>query len=223
MPADFMQWILMGVAVFSIDCRNQSGKTVNNAVYSSGFNGNVICNGILDKEEYYFRAVYMDCIKAIDFVCARSEVDATQIIIEGNSQGGALTIAVSALDNRPILALAGVPSNSNITERVKGANGSFGSVTEYLKANPSCTDRVMETLSYFDTMNMADRIQCKVVASVGLKDVICPAKMFFATYNRIMSEKRIEIYPFNGHDGCESVFNEIKLMILKKTLEEKDS
>lgn len=218
MPADFMQWILAGVAVLSIDCREQSGSTGTCAQYSSGSTGNLASKGILDKNEYYFRAVYMDCLKAIDFACQQPEVNDKKIILEGGSQGGALVMAVSALDPRPFLAMADVPSNSHLVRRVEGEHGSFSSVTQYLKLYPDQTDQAFETLSYFDTMNMADRIKCKVLASVALKDNTCPAKMYFATYNRIPGEKRIEIYPFNGHEGGKGIHNEIKLKFLLDNL-----
>lgn len=39
-----------------MDCRERGGMT-----------GNVACKSILDRYEYYYRAVYMDCLKALDF------------------------------------------------------------------------------------------------------------------------------------------------------------
>ena len=217
-PADFMHFIMMGIAVVSVDIREQSGTTGNCANYSSGHIQNVVCQGVLNKEEYYFRAVYMDCLKAIDFAVSQPEVDGSRIAIEGGSQGGALAMAVSALDTRPRLVMADVPGNSNITRRVEGAHGALASVTQYLTLYPHHTDQVFKTLSYFDTMNMADKINCKVLASVALKDNVCPAELYFATYNRIRSEKQIEIYPFNGHEGGGGIHTEIKLRFLKKNL-----
>ena len=215
-PAEFMQWLMLGMAVISIDCRDQSGLTRDNARYRTGLCGNVTLRGIEDKEEYYYKNVYLDCIRALDFACTRPELDHTRLILEGGSQGGALTTAVSALDARPYLALPDVPSNSNITARVEGRNGSFGAVWDYLQKYPDAADTVFETLSYFDTMNMADRIRCKVFASVGLKDTTCPALHYFATYNRIESAKEIAVYPFNGHEGGHSIHNEKKLRFVAK-------
>lgn len=215
LPHEFMHYVMQGIAVLSVDCREQSGETGNYANYSSGMTGNVVCKGINNKDEYYFRAVYMDCVKAIDAAIAQQEVDESCIMIEGGSQGGALAMAVAAFDSRVSLCLADVPSNSQITSRVENAYGAFSSVTDYLKLYPEKTDAVLKTLSYFDTMNLADRIQCKVVASVGLKDNICPAKLYFATYNRIQSDKEIKIYPFNGHEGGHRVHTEVKLEVIK--------
>lgn len=216
MPADFMNWCMMGMSVISVDCREQSGKTGNSAVYTSGMVGNVTCKGILDKNEYYYRAVIMDCIKAIDFANSCPEVDDSKIVIHGISQGGALGMAVCSLDSRPWLAMVDVPSCSNLELRVEGAYGSFSSVTEYLKKYPYQLEKAYETLSYFDTMNMADKIKCSVFASVALKDNICPAKCYFASYNRITTPKEIRIYPFNGHEGGHSIHMEEKLKFLKR-------
>lgn len=220
MPADYMQWIMMGVSVIAIDCREQCGNTGNSAHYSSGATQSSVCKGVLDKHEYYYRAVYMDSVEAIDFACQLPEVDQEKIIIHGGSQGGALGMAVCALDRRPFLAMLDVPSNSNIEKRIEGYHGSYASVTDYLKRFPQRTEQVFETLSYFDTMNMAERISCKLLASVGLKDQICPAKLYFASYNRIKSQKQIMIYPFNGHEGGGTVHNELKLRFLKEHLKD---
>jgi cephalosporin-C deacetylase len=111
-----------------------------------------------------------------------------------------------------------VPSNSYIEKRIQGEHGIFSAVTNYLKMHPDQIEKVYETLSYFDTMNMADKIQCKILASVGLKDNVCPAECYFATYNRITSPKVIKIYPFSGHEGGLSFHHEIKHCFLRENL-----
>jgi cephalosporin-C deacetylase len=214
-PGAFMNWVLMGFVVLSVDCRDQGGRTGNRAAYSSGFSMNVASKGIQDKYEYYYRYAYMDCLKAIDFACTQPEVDGSRIVVEGGSQGGGLAMAVAALDARPALALADVPSNSNLTQRVKGMYGAFASVAEYVKTHPDELDLVFDNLSYFDTMNMANRITCRVLASVALKDETCPPLMYFATYNRIAGVKDIIIYPFNGHEGGGIVQTEKKLAYVR--------
>lgn len=219
LPCDHTVWTSMGVAVLTVDCRGQSGATGNQALTSSGSTQGVACLGILDKNEYYFRAVYMDCLKAIDFAAAQPEVDAGRIIIEGGSQGGALGMAVCSLDERPWLALLDVPSNSYLEERVRHAYGAFSSVTEYLKIHPGHTDRALETLSYFDTMNMAEQIRCPLLVSVGGQDQVCPPYCYFASYNRINAPKEICVYPYNGHEGGRSNHLEKKLAFLARHLQ----
>lgn len=215
-PSDHMGFAVLGCAVLAIDCREQGGITGNCAHYSdSGMVTNLNSKGILDPNEYYYRAVYADCVKALDFLETLPFIDADRLFVRGTSQGGALGMAVSALDERVKLALVNVPSNSNIEVRVENRNGSFTSVNDYLRKFPEHLDRAYETLSYFDTMNLAHRIKAHVFASVGLADPVCPAKCFYATYNRITADKQICVYPFNEHDGARATHVEKEIAFIR--------
>ncbi len=217
-PWEYMHWIMAGFAVIAVDCREQLGYTGSSMHTTTGNAQSVVCKGLLDKNEYYFRAVYMDALKVIDFAEQEEGINASRIILEGGSQGGAIVMAVAALDDRTYIALADVPSNSNLQKRVENEHGSFSAVTAYLKCYPEHTEQVFKTLSYFDTMNMAHQIKCKTLASVGLKDNVCPAELYFATYNRIEGEKSISIYPFNGHEGGGNKHVNVKLSYLRDNL-----
>ncbi|MEE9491654.1 MAG: acetylxylan esterase, partial [Dehalococcoidia bacterium] len=48
---------------------------------------------IADRDRYYYRGAYMDCVRGLDFLCDRSEVDTDRIGVWGFSQGGGLTLA----------------------------------------------------------------------------------------------------------------------------------
>jgi cephalosporin-C deacetylase len=76
----------------------------------------------------------------------------------------------------------------------------------------------LNTLSYFDIMNMADKITCPTFASVALRDTVCPAKLYFAAYNRMTCEKEIKIYPFNGHEGGGAFHEQLKMRWVKARL-----
>jgi cephalosporin-C deacetylase len=208
----------MGVAVISVDCREQGGATGNCAKYSHGAVTNVVCKGALDKNEYYYRAVYMDCLRALDVAEAVREIDASRLIIEGGSQGGALALAICGLDSRPALCMADVPSNCNIQARIEGRHGSYSSLFDYIKRFPDRADAVYATVSYFDVMNLAERIACPVFASTALRDETCPARCFYAAYNRITTAKEVKVYPFNGHEGGGSLHTERKLEYLARFL-----
>lgn len=216
LPQNYAPYLLMGIAVVAVECRLQGGDTGSLAGYPGGLVTNVNSMGVLDKETYYYRNVYMDCMRAVDFALMREEVDSSRIIVQGGSQGGALCLAVAALHENIALALADVPSNSNIEARIEGAYGSFSCLTDYIRRFPERMEQVYETVSYFDVMNLADRITCPVLASVCLKDDVCPAKCFYAAANRITSEKEICVYPFNGHDSGGYAHAKRKLEYLKE-------
>ena len=72
----------------------------------------------------------------------------------------------------------------------------------------------LQTLSYFDTLNLADRVRCPTIMSVGLQDQICPPTTCFAVFNRIIGEKRYRIYPEKkhglGHEHHRWVWQELR-------------
>lgn len=216
-PMDYMHWISMGVCVLAVDVRLHGGDSGSDVTYTTGFTQNVTTLGILDKECYYYRAVYADAIKAIDFACSMKEVNSKKIIVHGMSQGGGIAMAVCALDKRPKLGLFNVPSHSDLETRVIQGSGAYRAVQDYLKQYPLRINQVFDTLSYFDIMNMAEQITCEVLASVALNDDVCPATCFFASYNQINSMKQVEIYPFNGHDGAYSLHLEKELTYIKNS------
>ncbi len=217
-PTEYAPWIMLGMAVVAIDCRDQSGETGTVGHWSNGQMGHLYLRGILDPNEFYVTRLYSDAVRAVHVACAQAAVDPQRIVIEGGSQGGALVMAVAALDPRPALALADVPSNSDLRQRVLGGHGGYSCVPDYLKAHPERLDQCLATLSYVDTMNLADRIRCPVYASVGGRDPICPPKLFFATYNRLTAPKAVEVYPFNGHEGGGMPHFERKLQVTAQFL-----
>ena len=44
---------------------------------------------IEDREKYYYRGAYMDCLRGVDFLCSRPEVDEARLGMWSRSQGGA--------------------------------------------------------------------------------------------------------------------------------------
>lgn len=197
--SDYMKWTIQGYAVIAVDARGH-GETGDYSNYSTEEMGSWVTKGILNKEEYYYRKVYMDSVRAIDFACSREEVDPERIAIIGASFGGGITLAVAALDDRPKLAIADVPNMSNIELAIREKfEGSLTFVDRFLDRHPEHVERVFNTLSYFDNLNLCEHIKCKVRVSVGLKDPICPPKSIYGVYNQIKSEKSMIVYPFSEH------------------------
>ncbi|MEO1653585.1 MAG: alpha/beta fold hydrolase, partial [Bacteroidota bacterium] len=68
------------------------------------------------REAYFYRGALLDCIRALDFLSNRSEIDQSRIAVEGGSQGGALSLMTAALDRRVRLCAPDVPFLSDIDE-----------------------------------------------------------------------------------------------------------
>lgn len=199
---DYLGWALQDYTVVAVDVRGQSGDSSDAEVYPSGHVTGWMTKGITSPETYYYRGVYVDCVRALDFAASRPEVDASRIGIAGASQGGALSLAVAALDSRPKLSLPEVPYLCHFRRALEVTNQNpYQEIALYCNRYPDRLEAVFNTLSYIDNLNLADRIRCPVLMTVGLQDLICPPSTIFATYNRISTEKEIRVYPFGGHES----------------------
>jgi len=129
---------------------------------------------IEDSDNYYYRAAYMDCVRGIDFLSSRPEVDSKHIGAEGGSQGGALTIALCSLDSRVKEGTANVPYLSNFWDF--GVLSSIGSGMAFIEKmkDPIIGNKVQKTLSYIDVSNLAGWVKCPLEVTVGLQDRVCP-------------------------------------------------
>ncbi|HEX5416861.1 MAG TPA: acetylxylan esterase, partial [Chloroflexota bacterium] len=157
--------------------------------------------GIHSPETYYYRGVYVDCIRALDFAVSRPEVDPLRIGVTGGSQGGAISLAVAALDPRPILSMPEIPFLCHYRRALEVTDRDpYQEIALYCNRYPDREEQVFQTLSYFDNMNLAEKIRCPVLMSVGLQDLITPPSTIFAAYNRITTEKEIRVYPYGGHE-----------------------
>lgn len=157
--------------------------------------------GLEDKDDYFYRGAYMDCVRAMDYLCSRDDVDQDRLAVWGASQGGGLAFATAALDPRVDICLADIPWLCHwrglmtllIDQDVKD-------LAAWLAADPGRSRAsALETLSYFDTMNLADRITCRTLMGVGLQDAICPPETSFGTFNRVKGEREFRIYEEQGH------------------------
>jgi cephalosporin-C deacetylase-like acetyl esterase len=154
-----------------------------------------------DKELYVYRGAYMDCVRAVDFLYSRSEVDTSRIVVEGGSQGGALSFATAALDPQRIdLCVPHVPFLSDFRDYFRIAAWPGGEFSQYFEEHPEIPeDKVYEHLSYIDIKNLAPWIKAPVLMSVGLMDPTCPPHINFAAYNQLNVQKQFKVYPFAGH------------------------
>ena len=154
-----------------------------------------------DKELYVYRGAYMDCVRAVDFLYSRSEVDTSRIAVEGGSQGGALSFATAALDNKRInLCVPHVPFLSDFRDYFKVAGWPGGEFKQYFEEHPEIPEEeIYKTLSYIDIKNLAPWIKAPVLMSVGLVDRTCPPHINFAAYNQLDVPKKYLVYPRAGH------------------------
>jgi cephalosporin-C deacetylase len=164
-----------------------------------GFPGYLI-SGISEPEKYIYRGAYMDCIRAVDFLASRPEVDSTRLVVEGGSQGGALSIATAALDKRIKFCIPDVPFLSDFRNYFNIARWPADEFKLYSISRVKKLETVFKTLDYIDIKNLAPSVSCPVFMGSGLFDDVCPSAINFAAYNNLSSiDKSYILYPQSGH------------------------
>ena len=154
--------------------------------------------GLDDKDLYYYRGAYMDCVRGIDFLCSRKEIDKKKIAVFGGSQGGGLSFAAASLDQRVSLCAPIVPFLAHWKKYFRTTN--WPEMNEWVESKEERTwERTLKTLSYFDSMNLAARIQCPVFMGVGLQDPVCPPATNFAALNHTKGPKKYQVYARANH------------------------
>jgi cephalosporin-C deacetylase len=200
---DTVVWAMRGYAALQMLCRGQQGGSVDNVVPDHGNFTGWMSKGILSKDQYYYRAVYMDAVRALEVLASFEEVDPSRIGVHGGSQGGALTLAAAALSPIPKVAAADFPYLAHFNRAIDIAPaGPYHELNEFFRRNsrPEIEQQAKTTLAYFDVMNLAPQIRCHTWMSIGLVDTITPPSTVFAVYNHLECSKEIHVYRYFGHE-----------------------
>lgn len=215
-PHDYLPWLAMGCAVCTIDTRDQTGESTDGRSYGAGHILGWMTKGLESPEKYYYRGVYMDCVRAIDYVCSKPEIDTTHIAVTGSSQGGGLSLATAALDSRVKICMSDLPFLCHYRRALEAATGGpYLELLTFFKQHPHKEEQGWNTLSYFDNLNLADHIKARTLVTIGLQDVVCPPSTIFAVYNHIKAPKENIIYNYWAHDFF-SLHTDFKLRWLLK-------
>jgi cephalosporin-C deacetylase len=213
LPHDHTMWPAAGWAVLVMDTRGMSGRigvpgdTPDPDAGSSPHVPGFLTMGINDPQTYYYRRVYTDAVRALTVAAEAPGIDPTRIVVAGGSQGGAIAQAVGALHTladgpAPRAALIDVPFMTHIRRAIEVTDSNpYYELVDYLSTRRLDEDIAFTTLSYFDGLNLAPLGTIPALYSVALRDPICPPSTVFAAYNAWTGPKRIEVWPFNEHEG----------------------
>jgi len=184
-----------GYAAFSVSPR---GKLRSNQQFNPGYPG-LLTQNIVDRNTYSYRGFYIDAVRVIDFLLWRDEVDSERIGVTGGSQGGGLTISTAALRPEVRAAAAVAPFLCGFMDSIELLHTyPYHEIRDYLRMHPERTERVRETLAYFDGINFAPRVTCPTTVFVGLQDNVCPPETGYATFEALAAKDK-QLYPYDGH------------------------
>ena len=224
-PFKYLMYPAAGYSTFVMEARAQGteggngGSVTYDPVGSGPYSDGLLTKGILNKDEYYYRRVFIDSIKGIEAAKRHELTD--KIVISGVSQGGGMSLAATYLAEKLNMkieaSLIDVPflcdyrRAATITDTYP-----YHQIARYCLSDRSKENQVFETLTYFDGVFFARRCKTNALFSTALMDMVCPPSTVFAAYNNYAGEKSIEVYTFNGHEGGDNEHNQKKLTFLNK-------
>jgi len=173
-------------------------QEVYNNLMSGALNGYWNFNNS-DKDLYYYKRVYLGCIRAVDFLVSLPQYDGKNLAVQGGSQGGALAITTAALDSRVKYLAAVYPALSDLTGYLNGRAGGWPHVFGSQNIKYYNRPEVIETLSYYDVVNFARILETPGFYTWGFNDETCPPTSYYSAYNEIKAPKEVFIVPETGH------------------------
>ncbi len=152
-----------------------------------------------DRDDYYFKRVYLGCVRAIDFIFSLPAFDGKSLAVAGGSQGGALSIVTAGLDERVQWITPYYPALSDLAGYLEGRAGGWPHM--FRKADPQdpVTKAEIETSKYYDVVNFARHVQAEGYYSWGFNDNVCPPTSMYSAYNVISAPKQVFVVPETGH------------------------
>lgn len=151
-----------------------------------------------DKDKYYYKRVYLGCVRAVDFVTSLPEYDGYNLAVTGGSQGGALSIITAGLDKRIKFLAANYPALSDLSGYLDGRAGGWPHMF-HPNDSSNYTDAKIETAMYYDVVNFARQVTQKGWYSWGFNDTVCPPTSMYSAYNVVTGIKELHLFQDTGH------------------------
>jgi cephalosporin-C deacetylase-like acetyl esterase len=152
-----------------------------------------------NRDRYYYRRVFLGCLRANDFIDSLPEYDGKNLGVAGGSQGGALSIITAGLDSRVKCLSAFYPAMSDMTGYLENRAGGWPHIFDKNSARYNNKKDKIQTIAYFDVVNFAKRVKAKGFYSWGFNDNVCPPTSMYASYNVIPAPKSLYLAVETAH------------------------
>ena len=153
-----------------------------------------IC-GLENRDDFYFRGMYLRLIRTLDFLTKLPEWDGKRIIVIGESQGGGQALAAAGLDSRVSAVVATVPAMCDWGGTLVGRKGGWPQPFE----QPGDMKKMKKVLPYFDTAHLLKDSKATLVVEIGLVDNTCPSTSVYAAINQAKGQKIIYPVTYREH------------------------
>ena len=183
---------------------------------TKAFNGRdngYLFNGLEDPDRYYMKRVYLALIRCLDLLTSLPEWDGRNVIVQGGSQGGALSMVAAALDSRVTQCIVNHPALSDMAAYSAGRTGGY---PHFNRVEGMFNDKTLRTMAYYDVVNFARHITCDTYMTWGYNDDTCPPTTSYAVWNTLTCPKEALLTPINEHwTSDETEYRQMEWMLKK--------
>jgi len=151
--------------------------------------------GLENRNDIYFRGMYLRLIRTLDYLTQQPEWDGKRIIVIGESQGGGQALAAAGLDQRVSMVVATVPAMCDWGGTLVGRKGGWPQPFER-KGN---LEKMKNVLPYFDAAHLLKFSKATIVVEIGLVDNTCPSTSVYAAINQAKGRKIIFPVTYREH------------------------
>jgi len=162
--------------------------------------------GMDNRDDSYYKRVIVGCVRSVDYIASLPEWDSKTIGVTGASQGGFLSYATAALDNRITFLAAVHPALCDHTASLKGVACGWPHYFYWNKGKGK--EKQIETSRYYDGVNFVRRITCPAWVSFGYNDDVVPPTTAYATYNILKGQKTLSVYQQTAHFWYQEQWDE---------------
>jgi cephalosporin-C deacetylase len=134
------------------------GQRLSDRPFAASYPG-LLTHNIDDPAGYIFRGIVCDALRAVDFLLARPEVDASRIAVVGND----MALLVGALRPQVATVVAATPLFYAAADLIPTTSAyPWEEVNDYARSYPERASAVFNTLAYFDPLHLAGRVRAAV-------------------------------------------------------------
>ncbi len=197
----------------SVDIRGQ-GLSTDQIAFE-----NYLTNGLENEHNYIYKGAYLDAVRIVDFASQLPRSNG-EIIATGASQGGALATVAAALNPKVTTCIIGYPFLTDMFAYDK-TQWPMKIWIHETKMKEWKLEELHKTLSYFDVLNFAERIDVPFFLRTQEVDKITPKEGALKLFNNVKtSKKKLFVAPCEGH-GCSLTSKEgntLESAFIKKNL-----
>jgi cephalosporin-C deacetylase-like acetyl esterase len=192
--------------------------TMEQYVYDSlgaGALANYNTFGLDNRDRYYYRRVYLGCVRANDYLTSHPNWDGVNLAVTGGSQGGALSIVTAGLDPRVKGLAAYYPALSDVTGYLHNRAGGWPHMFRAPEGplHHRSPDKI-ETSRYYDVVNFARRVKVTGLYTWGFNDETCPPTSMYSAYNVIPGPKKLLLALETGHNSIPEQVAQVQEWLL---------